>query len=45
MMQTTSWSAGLPNRLPGDIITPKPRLTHEDLDAAIMATIMLYERK
>ena len=26
----------------GSVITPKPRLTHSDLDAIIMATVMLY---
>jgi hypothetical protein len=29
----------------GRLITPKPRLTHFDYDAALMATIMLYDRR
>lgn len=31
-------------RLPsGELLPPKPRLVHDDLDAAIMATAMLYD--
>ncbi|WP_309646038.1 hypothetical protein [Phenylobacterium sp.] len=26
----------------GELITPKPKLQHHDLDAAVMATVLLY---
>jgi hypothetical protein len=29
--------------MPDELIAPKPRLVHDDLDAAIMGTVMLYD--
>lgn len=29
----------------GELITPMPRLVHDDLDAAIMATVLLYDKE
>lgn len=29
----------------GHVVEPHPTLTHHDLDAAVMATVLLYERK
>jgi hypothetical protein len=28
----------------GELLTPMPRLVHDDLDAAIMATVLLYNK-
>lgn len=28
----------------GELLTPTPRLVHDDLDAAIMATVLLYNK-
>jgi hypothetical protein len=29
----------------GELLTPMPRLVHDDLDAAIMATVLLYNKE
>lgn len=32
-------------KLNDELITPVPRLTHHDLDAALMATLLLYDKE